>query len=71
MKVAIYVENGRTQLVLTPETDWEKQATKSISDNPTNLQVHKGSFYACQGGWIRQGSGLVDDESLMLSVKHG
>ena len=71
MKIAVYIENGRTQLVLTPETDWEKEATKIIGDNSTNLQVHKGSFYACQGGWVRQGSAAFDDQSLMLSVKNG
>ena len=32
MKTAIYIENGRSQIVLTPENDWEKQVIKGIAD---------------------------------------
>jgi hypothetical protein len=65
MKVAIYVEDGWTQLVLTPENEWEKSVTKAVSEGPQPAQIKRGSFYQCQGGWVRQGS---DDESLMLVV---
>ncbi len=63
MKTAIYIENGFTQLVLTPETDWEKQVIQCIEDGSQSVQIHRASFYECRGGWTRQGTG---DESLIL-----
>ena len=62
MKTAIYIEDGITQLVLTPEDDFEKgclsklhQAVVQIPD-PLNLQVktlkfsaYSGEFYAQRG----------------------
>lgn len=64
MKTAIYIEDGRTQIVLTPETDWERNACAGLKDG-VQLDVKQGSFYHCQGGWIRQGS---DDRSIMLTI---
>ncbi len=54
MKTAIYIENGTTQLVLTPENDWEKQVLVSIAKEPRPAIILRGEFYDCQGGWIRQ-----------------
>ena len=63
MKGAIYIENGLTQLVLTPESDFEK-----------NVSVYTGGFYHCQGGWVRQrepfqGYGSSADESLIMVME--
>lgn len=63
MKIAIYIENGITQLVLTPENDWEKQVIRCIEDGSQNVAIHRASFYECRGGWTRQGTG---DDSLIL-----
>lgn len=54
MKSAIYIEDGLFQVVLTPETEIEKTCLEKLSNN-AQLEVHKGSFYECQGGWYRQG----------------
>ena len=55
MKVAIYIEQGVTQLVLTPETEWEKSVTaKLLPDGKQAIQVYRGGFYECMGGWYRQ-----------------
>lgn len=54
MKTAIYIEDGVTQLVLTPETEYEKGIVKGFGDKLDRVQVFNGTFYDCRGGWIRQ-----------------
>jgi hypothetical protein len=74
MKTAIYIEDGVVQLVITPETDFEKNALSGFRDKPLSAQLFAGSFYDCRGGWVRQSSyyrpmGMVDnnsDQSLIL-----
>lgn len=55
MKTAIYIEDGVTQVVLTPETDWEKQAISTLEKQNFSCQLFAGQFYDCRGGWTRQG----------------
>lgn len=64
MKTAIYVADGVTQLVITPETDFEKKAVDQFEKKPLSVRIMSGSFYECQGGYVRQGS----DQSLILRV---
>lgn len=66
MKTAIYIENGLTQIVLTPETDWEKKVVDTIDNGNVSSTMKTGSFYACQGGWTRRDS---DKNSLMIILK--
>lgn len=81
MKTAIYIEDGIVQLVITPETDFEKSALRSFENKPMDAKVFAGSFYDCRGGWIRQArrnqvngfSGYsrefdTDDRSLILRM---
>lgn len=56
MKTAIYIEDGTVQLVITPESEFERSALKSIEDKPTETQIFTGAFYDCRGGWVRQTS---------------
>lgn len=65
MKAAIYIENGTTQLVLTPENDWEKQVIRCVEDRAQTVHIHRASFYECRGGYFRQGTG---DDSLILRI---
>ncbi len=65
MKTAIYIEQGITQLVLTPENDWEKSVVKSMTNGTQSVDIRMGEFYACRGGWVRHGTA---DDSLILSV---
>ena len=65
MKVAIYVEDGITQLVLTPENDWERSVSRAVSDGEKKAVIHRGGFYQCQGGWVLQS---LEKESLMIVV---
>lgn len=63
MKIAIYIEDGTTQLVLTPENEWEKKVVNSIPLDSSDISLLRGSFYECAGGWVRQ---KKDDESLII-----
>lgn len=58
MKTAIYIEDGRTQFVLTPETEIDKKVLAEIEN--TQLKTYRGKFYACQGGWTQQGNVYQD-----------
>lgn len=67
MKTAIYIEQGVTQLVLTPESKWEESVVDSIADKRdernASVFITRGCFYHCQGGWDRQGS---NQDSLII-----
>ena len=54
MKTAIYIEDGTVQLVITPESDFEKAALRSFETRPLEAKVFAGSFFDCRGGWVRQ-----------------
>ena len=74
MKTAIYIEDGVVQLVITPQSEFEKNALRSFGQSPMTAKVMSGSFYDCKGGWIRQketyGGGVnsTDDHSLILRM---
>lgn len=56
MKTAIYIEDGVVQLVITPESEWEKNAMASFRKPGGKLHAEffEGTFYDCRGGWTRQ-----------------
>ena len=54
MKTAIYIEDGTVQLVITPETEFEKNALSTFRDKPLDAKLFAGSFYDCRGGWVMQ-----------------
>ena len=79
MKTSIYIEDGVVQLVITPESKFEKDSIKIFKDKPLEVKLFDGSFYDCRGGWIRQSehypnsmySGTVnEDKSLILKVSN-
>ena len=51
MKTAIYIEDGRTQFVLTPETKIDREVLDELQK--TTLKTYRGEFYRCMGGWTR------------------
>lgn len=57
MKTAIFIKDGTTQLVLTPETDWEKKVVDGIKGDCDKATIMRGEFYECQGGWYRESAG--------------
>lgn len=77
MKTAIYIEDGTVQLVITPESDFDKNALSGFREKPLEAKLFIGSFYDCRGGWVRQSqynshmhslSPEMDDQSLILRV---
>lgn len=54
MKTAIYIEDGLVQLVLTPESTFEKNALAGFKEKgEASVQIFRGTFYDCSGGWNR------------------
>lgn len=51
---AIYIQDGITQLVLTPGTKLDQQVLDELQDNITRVRVHRGEFYASYHGYIRE-----------------
>lgn len=78
MKTAIYIEDGVTQLVLTPESEFEKNLISGMGERLDRVQVFQGTFYDCRGGWVRQTAvkmkassyemTATEDASLILKV---
>ena len=66
MRIALYIEDGLEQIVLTPESETEKGICGKLHDGSRSLEILKGSFYQCRGGWVRNGS---DDTSTMIVLK--
>lgn len=69
MKIALYIEDGLEQIVLTPESDTEKSILGKLHDGTRSLDIKKGEFYACQGGWTRHGLSQSSDASTMIILR--
>lgn len=75
MKVAFYIADNIEQIVLTPETEHEKRMMDMLHNGQREFSIKRGSFYECQGGWLRQGSsfGLHDadrsDDSTIIVLR--
>jgi len=68
MKSAIYINEGTTQVVLTPENQWEESTLKMISGSPHVLQTYYGQFYECLGGWYRRDQYAGTRDSLIFRI---
>lgn len=64
MKIALYIEDGREQIVLTPDSETEKSILNKMHDTERILTIKRGSFYECNGGWMRQGAN--DDSTIIV-----
>ena len=53
MKIALYIEDGLEQIVLTPQTETEAGIVSKLEDGSRELSIKRGAFYECQGGWVR------------------
>jgi hypothetical protein len=81
MKIALYIEDGLEQIVLTAETDTEKAILSKLRDGTRKMEIHSGAFYACRGGWVRHKQqylelhGVTDepreDESTIIVLRQG
>jgi hypothetical protein len=75
MKSAIYIAEGVTQFVLTPETEIDKKVLSQI-EKAKGMSTVRGSFYECAGGWVRYKAFPTDfmgneraDDSLIFVVR--
>ena len=68
MRIAIVIENGLQQLVLTPETEHETACLAQMHSPNMVTSIFKGAYYECQGGWYRQGRG-TDSTIVVLRPK--
>lgn len=66
MRVALYIEDGLEQIVLTPETDTEKGILGKLHDATRTLSIHRNSFFPTHGGFVRQGGG---SDSTMIVLR--
>lgn len=76
MKIALYIEDGLEQLVLTPESDHEKALLGKLGDPSRLLEIKRGSFYETTGGWTRHAQAYrtpfgedKNDESTMIVLR--
>jgi len=53
VKCALYIDEGVQQVIITPETDFERNMVKTIENKKQDVSIQYGSFYGCQGGWTR------------------
>lgn len=52
MRTSIFIEQGDVQLVLTPDTAFERQVLASLlPEGEITACVMRGQFYQCRGGW--------------------
>lgn len=49
MKIALYIEDGLEQLVLTPQSPHEKALLEKMHDGERSLRITRGDFYGCRG----------------------
>ena len=61
MKIALYIEDGLEQIVLTPESETEKAILNKLHDQKRELSIKKGSFWDVRGGYKRYGVYYKDD----------
>ena len=76
MKIALYIEDGLEQIVLTPDSETEKGILDKVHDGSRALSIERGAFYGCRGGWTRwkeparqsiyDPTGRDSDESTMI-----
>jgi len=66
MKIALYIEEGLEQIVLTPETPTEKNILGKLHDGSRQLNIARNSFYHTRGGFIRQGA---NEDSTMIVLR--
>lgn len=67
MKIALYIEDGLEQIVLTPDSPSETALLGKLHDGTRELSVYRGSFYECAGGWVRHAK--KDDSSTMIVLR--
>lgn len=53
MKTTLVIQDGISQIVLTPENQTEKNILNLIESKKVETAIKVGNYSECQGGWIR------------------
>lgn len=53
MKIALYIEDGLEQLVLTPEGQHEKSLLGLLASGTRELSIVQGQFFENMAGFVR------------------
>lgn len=72
MKIALYIEDGISQIILTPSTEHERGLLKLLRDESYELGIKVGQFVETKGGYIRNaypGYYGQDHDSTMLVLR--
>lgn len=71
MKIALYIEDGLEQLVLTPEGQHEKSLLGLLSSGRRELSIRQGQFFENVAGYVRQGSSPESTMIVLRPAKQG
>ncbi len=70
MKISLVMTDGLRQIALTPEDAEEKQLLEFLHSADWELEVKRGQFYICRGGYARFGAtGDNADNSAVLVLR--
>jgi len=69
MKIALYIEDGFEQIVLTPEGKFEISVLDMLRSGERTLTIKKTEFYETCGGYLRQGSSMDSTLLVLRRVK--
>jgi len=72
VKIALYIEDGLEQLVLTPESEHERNLLGLLNSSERVMEIYKGTFYGCRGGWMRWAQSNqwnAEDASTMIVLR--
>lgn len=78
MKISFYMEDGLEQIVFTPQNESEQKLMDRLHDETRTVEIKRGSFFDCHGGWKRHGvhyqnsaygGSSVNDESTMVVLR--
>jgi len=53
MKTALFQDESRIAVVLTPESDWETKILEAISTEGATVEIKEGNFNWTRGDYVR------------------
>jgi len=66
MKTSIIIEDGMSQIALTPENDFESSLLSKINIKKMEATLYSGSYHRCQAGWTRE---FTEPMSLLICIE--
>lgn len=63
MKIGLVISDSLRQIALTPEDDQEKGLLELLHTPDWQLEIKRGEFFVCRGGYVRFGNWPSDSPS--------